>query len=175
MGLTRKAMKPGTVPLKRTGFLRTQRKEAGAVVKLRLKSKGMAGRTPTADEARFMDAMATLGCLACAKDGIANSLVSIHHIDGRTKPGVHYLTLALCAPHHQQDDSDPMGRISVHGSKKKFEARYGTQYELLAGAKARLEKSGDQPSIERGQSPIKKSTEETLSNDMVSEDKEVAL
>ncbi len=126
--------------MKRTGFLRTQRKEARAVVKLRLKSKGMAGRTPTADEARFMDAMAALGCLACAKDGIENLHISIHHIAGRTAPGAHYLTIGLCAPHHQQDDGDPMGRISVHGSKARFEARYGTQYELLAEAKARLEK-----------------------------------
>lgn len=40
--------------------------------------------------------------------------------------------LALCAEHHQQDDSDPMGRIAVHPNKARFEAKYGTQAELIA-------------------------------------------
>jgi hypothetical protein len=98
----------------------------------------MKGRAPTAEEQRFMDAIASLGCVACAKDGIANPWISLHHIDGRTKPGAHLLVLPLCAPHHQQDDTDPLQRISVHGNKARFEARYGTQLELLAEAKARL-------------------------------------
>lgn len=127
----------GFGPRKTQAFTRSAAKEAGAVVKVKraMKSRGMKGRAPTADEARFMDAMASLGCLACAKDGVENSHISLHHIDGRTKEGAHYLVLSLCAPHHQQDDSDPMGRISVHGSRKRFETRYGTQYELLAEAK----------------------------------------
>lgn len=166
-------MPPGSTPMKRTGFLRTQRKEAGTVVKLRLKSKGMKGRTPTAEESRFMDAMAALGCLACKKDGIANSHVSLHHIDGRTKPGAHLLVLSLCPEHHQQDDSDPTGRISIHGSRKKFEARYGTERELLAEAVAQM-MGGTEPGG-AGTVPIKNPTENILSTHMVSEDKEVAL
>lgn len=134
----------GFGPRKTQAFTRSAAKEAGAVIKVKraMKSRGMKGRAPTADEARFMDAMASLGCLACAKDGIENSHISLHHIDGRTKEGAHYLVLALCSFHHQQDDSDPMGRISVHGSRKRFESRYGTQYELLAEAKKKLEARG---------------------------------
>jgi hypothetical protein len=126
--------------LKRTAFARTASKEASAVAKIckPMKSRGMKGRPPTAEEERFMSAVASLGCLACAKDGIENPWISIHHIDGRTKPGAHFLVLGLCAPHHQQDDSDAMGRVSVHGRKAQFEARYGTQYELLAEAKTKL-------------------------------------
>jgi hypothetical protein len=97
-----------------------------------MKSRGMKGRPPTAEEARFMDAIAGLGCIACRKDGVANPWISIHHIAGRTAPGAHFLTLPLCEKHHQHDDADPAGRIGVHPYKARFEARYGTQRELLA-------------------------------------------
>lgn len=98
----------------------------------------MKGRNPTAAEQRFMSDIASLGCLACAKDGNTNPWISLHHIDGRTKPGAHMKVIGLCGPHHQQDDTDPMGRIAVHPNKARFEAKYGTQYELLADAKREL-------------------------------------
>jgi hypothetical protein len=97
-----------------------------------MKSRGMKGRPPTAEEARFMDKMGQLPCIACLKDGWTNHVISLHHIDGRTKPGAHFVVLPLCAEHHQQDDSDVRQRISVHGHKKPFVARYGTELELLA-------------------------------------------
>jgi len=81
----------------------------------------------------FWNALAsTVGCIACRIDGVLNTHVSIHHIDGRTKPGAHREVLPLCAPHHQQDDSDPLQRIAVHPNKAQFERRYGNQRELLA-------------------------------------------
>jgi hypothetical protein len=79
-----------------------------------------------------MDRMGQLPCIACLKDGWTNHVISLHHIDGRTKPGAHFLVLPLCAEHHQQDDSDVRQRISVHGRKATFQARYGTERELLA-------------------------------------------
>lgn len=130
-----------TSTLKRSGPLKRKKSIGRAKTLLkstRPKSKGPKGRTPTAEEARFMDRIACLGCVACAKDGIINPWVSLHHIDGRTKPGAHMLVLPLCAPHHQQDDSDPVGRVSVHGRKAEFVARYGTELELLAEAKQKL-------------------------------------
>lgn len=39
---------------------------------------------------------------------------------------------------HQQDDTDPLSRISVHGNKAAFEAKYGAQLEMLAEAKQLL-------------------------------------
>lgn len=93
----------------------------------------MKGRTPTAEENRLHDRLAReVGCIACRLDGRINMHVSIHHIDGRTKPDAHKLVLPLCGPHHQQDDTDPAGRIAVHPWKKRFETKYGTQRELLA-------------------------------------------
>ncbi len=91
----------------------------------------MKGRTPTKAEREFHDRMASLGCVACRFDGHATELVSIHHIDGRTKPGAHTKVLPLCGPHHQHDDTDPAGRIGVHPYKARFESRYGAQQKLL--------------------------------------------
>ncbi|WP_338762048.1 Ref family recombination enhancement nuclease [Massilia sp. METH4] len=116
-------------PMRRTGFKSATSAQAA---RRPMKSKGMKGRAPTAEEARLMHAIGGLGCIACLKDGIVNPWISLHHIDGRTKPGAHLLVLPLCAPHHQQDDSDPLQRPSVHGRKATFTARYGTELELHA-------------------------------------------
>jgi len=107
-----------------------------------MKSRGMKGRAPTADEKRFMDQMGKLPCIACLKDGWTNHTISLHHIDGRTKPGAHFLVLPLCGPHHQQDDTDLRQRISLHGRKATFQARYGTERELLAECTAMLAPAG---------------------------------
>lgn len=95
-------------------------------------SRGMNGRPPTADEARFMSAIADLGCVACRHDGWSNPDVSVHHIDGRTKPGAHLLVLPLCAGHHQDGTGTNPTLIAVHPYKARFEARYGDQLALLA-------------------------------------------
>ena len=73
--------------------------------------------------------VARLGCIACLKDGIESPLVSIHHIDGRTKPGAQMKVLGLCGAHHQTG-----GEIApaIHPFKSRFERKYGTQEELLA-------------------------------------------
>ena len=104
-----------------------------------MKSRGMKGRPPTAEEARFMDAIAKLGCIPCRKDGWENLDVSIHHIDGRTKEGAHFLVLGLCAGHHQAGTGPNPALIAVHPDKARFEAKYGTQRELLAESIAMIE------------------------------------
>jgi hypothetical protein len=103
-----------------------------------MKSRGMKGRAPSKEELALHHSMAGLGCVACHIDGRVNPWVSIHHIDGRTKPGAHKLVLALCAEHHQHNDLDPLGRIGVHPFKARFEEKYGTQAELLALTLERL-------------------------------------
>ena len=97
-----------------------------------IKSRGMKGRPPTAEEARFMDKMGALPCIACLKDGWTNHVISLHHIDGRTKPGAHFLVLPLCGGHHQDGTGANATLIAVHPYKARFEERYGTQRELLA-------------------------------------------
>jgi hypothetical protein len=89
----------------------------------------MKGKAPTKAEKALHDKIARLGCIACMKDGFFNDHVSIHHVDGRTKPGAHLKVLALCGPHHQDDGS---GTIAVHPWKARFEERYGSQTDLIA-------------------------------------------
>ena len=100
----------------------------------------MKGRNPSVAEKRFHDRLASLGCIACRVDGHDNPIVSIHHIDGRTKPGAHMRVLPLCAGHHQDGYGIP-GLVAVHPFKRRFEDRYGSQYELLAMCERLLERA----------------------------------
>ena len=100
----------------------------------------MKGRNPSAAEKRFHDQLASLGCIACRLDGNHNPIVSIHHIDGRTKPGAHMRVLPLCAGHHQDGYGIP-GLIAVHPYKRRFEDRYGSQCELLVMCEQLLEQA----------------------------------
>lgn len=74
-----------------------------------------------------------IGCIACRVSGRAISdYVSIHHIDGRSKPGCHLLVLPLCAGCHQQGTGSDKSLVAVHPYKARFEKLYGTQLGLLA-------------------------------------------
>lgn len=90
----------------------------------------MKGRNPSAAEKRFHDQLASLGCIACRIDGNHNPTVSIHHIDGRTKPGAHMRVLPLCAGHHQHGTGAP-GLTGIHPFKARFELAYGKQETLI--------------------------------------------
>lgn len=125
-------------PMQRTGPIKAKAApSANPAPKKR--GRGLKGRAPTAAERAFMDRAGQVPCLACAKDGRENKAISLHHIDGRTKPGAHFQVLPLCAQHHQQDDTDPLERVSVHGAKKVFGQLYGTEAQLLAELYALLD------------------------------------
>lgn len=124
-------------------------------------------RAVSAEDKALWDCLAALGCVACMKDGHYNPHVSIHHVDGRTKEGCHQRVLALCAPHHQKDDTDPMRRISVHGNKARFEARYGSQAELMAMCNELLK--GGRAAAVTDARPVKQSMENDLSENMITE------
>jgi hypothetical protein len=90
-------------------------------------------RAPTKSEKLLWTRMAgAVGCIACRLDGRFNEVVSIHHIDGRTKPGCHQKVLPLCAGHHQDATGEDKSLIAVHPDKARFEQRYGPQMQLLA-------------------------------------------
>ena len=95
----------------------------------------MKGSTPSTADRELWGKLAALGCIACKIDGRFNPVVSIHHIDGRTKAGAHQKVLPLCAGHHQ-DQGD--GKIAVHPWKARFEAQYGRQLDLLEQCKKEL-------------------------------------
>lgn len=92
-------------------------------------------RAVTAEERELWDAMAKqVGCIACRIEGHFNDYVSIHHIDGRTKPGCHKRVLPLCAGHHQDGAGEDKSMIAVHPHKARFEQRYGSQEALMTQA-----------------------------------------
>jgi len=107
-----------------------------------IKSKGMKGRRVTAEQLRFWDLLAReVGCIASRLDGIQDDQVSIHHIDGRTKPNAHWLVLPLSAGNHQDGTGGP-GRIAVHPHKARFEEKYGRQIDLLRRCIEILQQAG---------------------------------
>jgi L-alanine-DL-glutamate epimerase-like enolase superfamily enzyme len=119
-----------TAILKRSGFsTRAREKQPTSRARAGLKSRQ---RAVSAVEAAYWDRLATeVGCIACRVAGLATSdYVSIHHVDGRTKPGCHLNVLPLCAGHHQQGTGNDKSLVAVHPNKARFEQLYGTQAEL---------------------------------------------
>lgn len=141
--MKRSPLAPSTVPMKRSAFQRHAPLAASSgKVKLpsaqpkRLKSKQ---RPVTPDEKIYWSRLASLGCIACLLDGRHSPVVSIHHIDGRTKPGCHQLVLPLCAGHHQQGTGNDKTLVAVHPYKARFTKLYGTELELKARCDTMLE------------------------------------
>lgn len=120
-------------PMKSSGQLTRAPFKKAPAKRSTLKTKQ---RAVTPLENAMWDRLAGLGCIACMKDGRYNPHVSIHHVDGRTKPGCHLLVLPLCGPHHQDDGS---GALAVHPWKARFEKRYGQQLDLVNECMALLE------------------------------------
>lgn len=82
-----------------------------------------------------------MGCIACRKDGRHNPQVEIHHLtEGGRRLG-HDFTVGLCSWHHRGvlecrpvyvTTSEIHRDIpSLAISRRDFEAKYGTQRELL--------------------------------------------
>lgn len=90
----------------------------------------MKGRTPTAEEQRYMDRVRDLGCIVCRLFHGAQSPAEIHHLDGKTKPGAHFKTIGLCVPHHRGGSNSDQC-VSRHPWKGRFEQRYLPEYKLL--------------------------------------------
>ncbi|MGC6114750.1 Ref family recombination enhancement nuclease [Klebsiella aerogenes] len=76
-----------------------------------IKSRGLKGRTPTAEERRIADALGALPCIACYMHGVINTEISLHHIEGRTAPDCHKKQLPLCNWHHQYAAPPEIRRI----------------------------------------------------------------
>ena len=89
----------------------------------------MAKKKPATDGERdHMSAVAALGCI------ISGQPAEVHHIAGHGVRASHYETIPLSAWHHR---NGPIGE-AVHSGRRSFEARYGTERELLAKTNRRL-------------------------------------
>jgi hypothetical protein len=93
----------------------------------------MKGKTPNKAELEWMGAIREIGCIVCRDHYYQHTPAAVHHIDGKTKPGAHLLTIPLCSRHHQyRDNHKPPRWISRHGDgRKAFEREYGTEMAML--------------------------------------------
>lgn len=78
-------------------------------------------------ERRHMARVADLGCIACFNQHGIYSPSTVHHIRKQGAKTDHYKTIPLCPPHHLQQ----FGPQALHSSLRDFEAKHGTEYELL--------------------------------------------
>ena len=120
-----------------------------------IKSKGLAGRNATAIEKRLANKIAEIGCICCLnkswyttemQEQESTKFISLHHIDGRTKPWAHAKVLPLCAYHHDvpAPSHAPSELTPIHrGNKKEWVAFNGTEDELLKQVYEMMEE--DQP------------------------------
>ena len=89
-----------------------------------------------------MDAIGQLPCICCHLSGRYNPVISLHHIDGRTKPGAHKRQLPLCQWHHdvpaepeqveRYADLIPIHAKGSFGGKAAWERHFGDQNSVLA-------------------------------------------
>ncbi len=108
-----------------------------------VKSKGMKGRAPTTLEKKLGNKIGDIGCICCLNKKWYTSdmaeqesikFVSLHHVDGRTKPWAHAKVLPLCAYHHDTPAPShaPEGLTPIHrGNKREWIKLNGTEGELL--------------------------------------------
>jgi hypothetical protein len=94
-------------------------------------------RAPTAIESSWMSAIVAYGCIACRLDGVPPRETAVHHILRGGRRIGHLFSLPLCDPGHHQN-GQAMGLMSRHPFKARFEAKYGTELELLAMLKKEL-------------------------------------
>lgn len=90
----------------------------------------------TAAEKLHMARVAALGCVACRNEGLGVSPAIVHHIrtgQGR-KRASDWDTFPLCPRHHL---GYGIG-LSLHDGIKTWQAKFGTELELLAQTRREL-------------------------------------
>jgi hypothetical protein len=100
--------------------------------------------SPTKYEQTRIDAMRSLGCVACAVIGVPNlNQLELHHLLlGGVRMG-HYFTIFLCRGHHQGDWSqlewiEPKYRVAISDGRKRFVLVYGTERSLWERVQTKL-------------------------------------
>lgn len=84
----------------------------------------------TKSEKQYQDSVRFLGCICCRLFMNIFSPCEIHHLlRGGRRIGEDYV-LGLCQIHHRGQINTPEA-VSRHPWRREFEARYGTELELL--------------------------------------------
>lgn len=127
-------IKPVATPLQRPVRYAAPSNEPVYAVPKGEKAKPGKG-APNAEERAWMDWITSYGCIACRIDGLGFTPPAVHHILRGGRRLGHRYTLPLCDPGHHQG-GEAKGMVSRHPWKARFEARYGTELELLAVLRA---------------------------------------
>ena len=94
-------------------------------------------KAPNKEERAWMDAVAGLGCCVCIQECLGPTPCAVHHLLDGGKRISHLHTIGLCDPGHHQNGA-ASGKISRHPWKRRFEARFGTEAELLRWTQKKL-------------------------------------
>lgn len=79
----------------------------------------------------YLSRVAALGCIACRKLGHLDSPAEIHHPrsgQGMSQRAPHSKAIPLCHIHHRTGGYG----VAIHAGQKAWEAKFGTEDELLA-------------------------------------------
>lgn len=82
----------------------------------------------TKAQKRWMGKVAELGCIVCRNAGFGPTPAQVHHLregQGGAQRANDFLTIPLCPAHHD-------GKDSIHKDRQMFQARYGTELDLLS-------------------------------------------
>ena len=83
----------------------------------------------TKEQKAFQALARDLGCIVCKGEGV-DSPAEIHHILSGSRRIGEYSVLGLCQIHHRGQINTAKA-VSRHPWRREFEARYGTEKELL--------------------------------------------
>lgn len=93
----------------------------------------------TPKEKRHLARVQQLGCVVCRNLGLGPTPAEVHHILKNGRRISHFHTLPLCPMHHRGGVNNNEV-VSRHPWRKEFEARYGTEQELLKQTWRELER-----------------------------------
>lgn len=86
--------------------------------------------------------IALMPCLACEMDGIGDTPAELHHPLTPGKRRIHVnCVVPLCPTHHRAGQASGM-YVGRHNGAREFAKRYGTDAELWARVRGRLEQVG---------------------------------
>lgn len=95
-------------------------------------------KQPTKAQSRRLEAIKTIGCLACRQMGYYDIPADAHHLLNGYRRG-HECTVALCKWHHVGEDIQGVGKETLYKllgpslalNKREFHDTFGTDEELL--------------------------------------------
>ena len=98
----------------------------------------------TTAERKHLDAVASLGCIVCHREGLGFAPAEIHHLKRNPETGAHlgmgqrashFHTIPLCPTHHRAGGFG----VAYHAGPRQFEKHFGTEAELWAEVQRLLE------------------------------------